>query len=224
MNTAWFAPSVMCIPAWEAPGEMLRELERCGAALLHADVMDGEFVPNLMLGTDNIRSLRKNTGLPLDLHLMIRRPEDKLGWFGIAPGDWVAVHAESTCHLQRCLANIRGMGAHPAVALNPSTPLCVLEEVLPDLDMVVVMTVNPGFAGQQLIPQTVDKIARLRKLLDGAGRPEVRIEADGNVSFVNLPRMRAAGADTFACGTSSVFHKEGTVAENFARMRQLVAD
>ncbi len=222
MNNIWISPSVMCIPAWEEPRAALRELERCGAALLHADVMDGVFVPNLMLGTDNIKNLRKNTTLPLDLHLMIQNPEDKLGWFGIAPGDWVSVHAESTCRLGRCLDIIRGMGAHPAVAISPATPVSAIQQVLALVDMVLVMTVNPGFAGQKLIPETLDKVAAIRRLLDEMGCAATRVGVDGNVSFENLPAMRAAGGDLFICGTSSVFAKGATVEENFAKINSLV--
>ncbi len=222
MNSIWLCPSVMCVPAWENPGGVLRELEQCGAALMHCDVMDGVFVPNLMLGTDSIKNLRKNSRLPMDIHLMIDRPEDKLGWFGIAPGDYVAIHVESTNHVQRCLGFLRDMGAHPAVALNPATPLCMIEDVIDDVDMVLLMTVNPGYAGQKLVPQTIGKLARLRKLLDDAGHPDTRIEVDGNVSFLNLPAMRGAGADMFVCGTSSIFHKDGTISENVQKMMEIM--
>ena len=110
------------------------------------------------------------------------------------------------------------------VAINPATPLCMIEDVLPDVDGVLVMTVNPGFAGQKLVPQTLDKVARLRKMLDDAGRDDVRIEVDGNVSFENAVKMRAAGADMFVCGTSSIFTKPGTITENTMKLRQCVAD
>lgn len=219
MRTAWLSPSVMCIPAWQSAQRWIAELEACGVPLMHADVMDGEFVPNLMLGTDNIRNLRKVCHVPIDLHLMIQRPEDKLGWFDIQAGDYVSVHAESTRHLQRTLALIRDMGAHPAVALNPGTPVCMIEDVLDDVDMALVMTVNPGFAGQKLVPHTIRKIAALRGMLDRSGHSDTRIEADGNVSFENAPQMFAAGADVLVCGTSSVFHKGGTITENMARLK-----
>jgi ribulose-phosphate 3-epimerase len=214
----------MCVSEWKDSENVLRALEDGGVDVLHVDVMDGEFVANLMLGTESIRHLRKASSIPLDIHLMIQRPEDKLDWFDIQPGEYVSVHAESTRHLQRALAKIRSYGAHPIVALNPATPLYMVEDVLEDVDGVLLMTVNPGFAGQKLVPQTLDKISRLRTMLDKAGRGHVLIEVDGNVSFVNGEKMRRAGADMFVCGSSSIFSKEGTVEENIARFRNCVGD
>ena len=224
MNQIMLAPSVMCVSEWQGTETVLQELAAGGVELLHADVMDGEFVSNLMLGTESIKHLRRATSIPLDIHLMIERPEDKLDWFDIQPGEYVSVHAESTKHLQRVLARIREYGAHPMAALNPATPLCMLEDVLADVDGVLLMTVNPGFAGQKLVPQTLEKTARLRKMLDDMGRSDVVIEVDGNVSFVNAPKMRAAGADIFVCGTSSIFGKEGTIAENIVHFRQCLGE
>ena len=223
MNRILLSASVMCVNAWDGMDD-LRALGQSGVELLHADVMDGEFVPNLMLGTESIRQLRRLGGIPLDIHLMIERPEDKLGWFDIQPGEYVSVHAESTRHRQRALARIRDCGARPIAALNPGTPLCMVEDVLPDVEAVLLMTVNPGYAGQALVPQTIDKIARLRKMLDDAGLPGVRIEVDGNVSFENGVKMRAAGADMFVCGTSSVFHRGAPVQENVRRFRELLGE
>lgn len=222
MNKVMLAPSVMCVSEWRGSEEVIRKLEEGGVELLHADVMDGEFVSNLMLGTESIRHLRKASPIPLDIHLMIERPEDKLAWFDIQPGEFVSVHVESTKHLQRALARIREYGAHPMVALNPATPLCMIEDVLDDVDGVLLMTVNPGFAGQKLVPQTLDKISRLRKLLDSIGRPDVLIEVDGNVSFENGVKMRVAGADIFVGGTSSIFSKKGTIEENITWFRRCV--
>ena len=224
MNQPMLSPSMMCVNIWDHPEKTLECFSRCGIELLHMDVMDGEFVPNLMLGTESIRRLRQISPIPLDIHLMITRPEDKLAWFGLQPGDFVSIHAESTHHLQRALARAREFGARPMVALNPATPLCMIEDVLADVEAVLLMTVNPGFAGQKLVPQTLGKIRRLREMLDAAGRPEVVIEVDGNVSFVNGTKMRVAGADLFVCGSSSVFAKDGTLEENIARFRQCVAD
>ena len=218
MNTAWISPSVMCMSEWRGAGDQLDQLIESGVELIHADVMDGEFVPNMMFGTDSIRNLRKACPIPLDLHMMIERPDDKLPWFDIQPGEYVSIHFETAKHLQRTLSYIRDRGAHPMVALNPSTPLCMLEDILDDIDGVLVMAVNPGFAGQKLIPQMIGKIARLRKMLDETGREKMRIEVDGNVSFENSTRMRAAGADIFVCGTSSIFASTGSIGENTARL------
>lgn len=223
MNQVMLSPSMMCVSQWQDCAGILGDLKKCGVEWLHADVMDGVFVPNLMLGTDAIRQLRQLSTIPLDIHLMIEKPEDKLEWFDIQPGEFVSVHVESTRHLQRALAKIRSLGGCPMAALNPATPLCMVEEVLADVDGVLIMTVNPGFAGQKLVPQTLEKIARLRSILDTNGRHDVLIEVDGNVSFENAPKMRAAGADIFVCGTSSIFGKNGTVMENAEKLRRCAA-
>lgn len=224
MNKAMIAPSMMCVPAWRGTTEALDALERGGVDVLHMDIMDGQFVPNMMLGTEHVKQLRAASKIKLDIHLMIERPEDKLGWFDIQEGEWVSIHAESTHHPQRALARVRDCGAHPMAALNPATPLCMIEDVLPDVDAVLLMTVNPGFAGQKLVPQTLDKIARLREMLDRANLQGVRIEVDGNVSDVNGAKMRKAGADMFVCGTSSVFLKGTSIEENIRRFREAIGE
>lgn len=224
MNSILLAPSVMCISPWRGTEEILEELQQENIDLLHADVMDGEFVPNLMLGTEAIRHLRAASKIPLDIHLMLERPEEKLAWFNIQPGEFVSVHVESTQHLQRALNQVRGYGAHPMAALNPATPLCMLEEVLDDIDGVLLMTVNPGFAGQKLVPQTLKKISRLRNMLDHLGYQDLRIEVDGNVSFENAVKMRAAGADIFVGGTSSIFQQGASISSNIRRLRACLSE
>jgi ribulose-phosphate 3-epimerase len=197
-------PSMMCVDLFRL-AETIRVFEATRIPYLHIDVMDGSFVPNLMLGTDTIRQIRGGSSIPLDIHLMIEEPGGKLEWFEPREGEYLSVHAESTRHLQRALGKIRTLGAKPMVALNPATPLSAIEEVLPDVDAVLVMTVNPGFAGQKLIPQTLDKIKRLRTLLDDRGLTGVEIEVDGNVTLENALKMRAAGANLFVAGTSLLF-------------------
>jgi ribulose-phosphate 3-epimerase len=194
----------MCVPLFELEA-YIRAFERCGVDYLHMDVMDGCFVPNIMLGTDFIRQIRKLSYIPLDIHLMVERPEDKLDWFDIRPGEYVSFHVEATNHAQRICAKIRDKGARPMAAINPATPICVLEDLLPDLDGVLVMAVNPGYAGQKLIPQTLGKISRLKRMLADAGRDDVEIEADGNTSLENAALMRASGADIFVAGTAGLF-------------------
>lgn len=193
-----------------------------GVELLHIDVMDGEFVPNLQLGTAFVEQVRKMSDIPLDIHLMINRPEDKLDWFGVRVGEWVSIHYEATNHAQRALARIKAKGAKAMLALNPATPLCVLEDVLDDCDGVLIMTVNPGYAGQTLIPSTIDKISRLRKMLDSTGRSHVLIGVDGNVSFENAKKMSDAGANIFVAGSSSVFHKDLTLTEGIRKLREVL--
>ena len=222
MNKPMLSPSMMCVNEWQEPARVIEALEQGGIEMLHADAMDGHFVQNLMMGTDSIKHLRGASKIPLDIHLMIEDPELKLGWFGISEGEYVSIHQESTKHLQRALAAVRDYGAHPSVALNPATPLCMIEDVLCDVDMVLLMTVNPGFAGQKLVPQTLEKITRLRTMLDQGGRSDVLIQVDGNVSWENAVKMRAAGADVFVCGTSSIFGKGATIPENIARFREIL--
>ena len=208
--------SMMCADALNLGADAVA-LEKAGVQYFHYDVMDGDFVPNFMLGPDVIKAVRKVSKVPADIHLMVKNPERHLHLFDLRAGDVVSVHQESTIHLQRTLAAIRQTGAQAAVALNPATPLCTIEDVLPDIDMVLLMTVNPGFAGQKLVPQTLAKITRLRKILDESGYPHVRIEVDGNVSFENAVKMRAAGADLFVAGTSAVF-REGGIQANMAKL------
>lgn len=214
------SPSMMCADALNL-GRDVQQLTEAGVQYFHYDIMDGDFVPNFMLGPDVIRAVRKVSSVPADIHLMVKNPERHLHLFDLRPGDVVSVHQESTIHLQRTLAAIRAAGAQAAVALNPATPLCMIEDVLPDVDMVLIMTVNPGFAGQKLVPATLAKISRLRAMLDASGYPDVRIEVDGNVSFENAVKMRAAGADLFVAGTSAVF-REGGISENMNRLLECI--
>jgi ribulose-phosphate 3-epimerase len=204
MLTVKLSPSMMCADIFNLAG-IIRTFEDKKLPCLHIDVMDGVFVPNLMLGTDMVKQIRRVTSIPLDLHLMIEEPGEKLEWFAPQAGEYVSVHAESTRHLQRILAKIRALGAKPMVALNPATPLMMIEDVLSDVDGVLIMTVNPGYAGQKLVPQTLEKIRRLRTLLDNRGLREVEIEVDGNVTMENAYKMRAAGANIFVAGTSLLF-------------------
>ncbi len=174
-----------------------------GADLLHVDVMDGHFVPNLTLGPPIVACLDRVTDLPLDVHLMIEHPERLIEAFRKAGADWISVHAEACTHLHRLVQQIRETGARAGVALNPATPLAHLDLVLPDLDFVLVMSVNPGFGGQKFIPGCLDKIRALRERIDRAGLA-VDIEVDGGIKVDNIGDVARAGADVFVTG-SAVF-------------------
>ena len=223
MHAVKLSPSMMCVD-FAKMQETVDTFAREGVEYLHVDIMDGEFVPNFTLGVDFCQKLRMMSKIPLDIHLMITKPENKLEWFTPQPGEYISVHWESTVHMQRTLAKIRSYGAKTMVALNPATPITVIEEVLEDLDAVLLMTVNPGYAGQKIIPASFDKIRRMRTFLDERGYSHVRIEVDGNVSFENAVKMRAAGADIFVAGSSSVFSKDDTIENNIRVLRQSLAE
>jgi ribulose-phosphate 3-epimerase len=203
--------------------EDLRELEAAGVDYLHIDVMDGQFVPNFALNTDIMHAARQVTALPMDVHLMVERPERYLEPFVAAGASIVAVHQECTAHLQRTLAEIRRLGVQAGVALNPATPLETLAYVMEDVDFLLLMTVNPGFYGQKLVPSALRKIADARAMCQRHGR-EIPICVDGNVSFEHAPRMVAAGANFLVGGTSSIFARGLSIAEGTRKLRELVSD
>ena len=213
------APSMMCCDFINLRAQ-LDIFEKTHIELLHLDIMDGNFVPNFALGTDFTKQLKKATDIPLDYHFMVENPENTIDSFPIGEGDWVSVHQESTRHLQRVLARIRDKGAHPLLALNPATPLVMAEDVLDDIDGLLIMSVNPGFAGQKLVPHAVEKVKAARAFLDAHGKQDAVIEVDGNISPENAIRMKAAGANIFVLGTSSIFI--GDMEANIHTFRQRV--
>jgi ribulose-phosphate 3-epimerase len=202
--------------------ETIRSLEAAKVEYMHVDIMDGKFVPNFTLGPDFITALRKATKIPMDIHLMIEQPGRHLGLFHIQPGDLVSIHQEACTHLQKTLRQIKERGGKAAVALNPGTPLCMIEEVLDDMDAVLLMTVNPGFAGQKLVSSTLGKISRLKAWLADRGYDHVEIEVDGNVSMENARKMRANGADIFVAGTSSIFQPDQDLLSKIRQLRQTI--
>ena len=194
------APSILSAD-FSKLGEEIRAVEKAGADLIHIDVMDGMFVPNITIGPLVIESLRKETSLPFDVHLMIEAPERYISAFRSAGSDYITVHVEACRHLHRILQQIRESGAKAGVSLNPSTPPSSIEQVLPDLDMVLVMTVNPGFGGQKFISSMLDKIAAVRRMLDSTGR-KILLEVDGGATLENAAQIRKAGADILVGGAS----------------------
>lgn len=201
----------------------LRELEAAGVDYLHIDIMDGQFVPNFCLNLDIMRAARRVTQVPMDVHLMVDKPERYLEAFVEAGAEILTVHQEATLHLQRTLSQIRRLGARAGVALNTATTLQTLEYVLDDVDLILVMTVNPGFAAQKLVPATLQKIADARGICAQRGL-DIPIEVDGNVSFEHAPRMVRAGASYLVGGTSSVFSGELATGQAVRKLRQLAEE
>jgi len=215
------SPSVICADLCHLE-QGIRQLEAAGADMLHIDMADGHFVPNLLLGLDVVRQLRRKTSLPLDVHLMVENPDDYVGPLAEIGVNLVAVHAEACRHLDRTLTQIRERGMKAGAALNPATPLSDIEYVLERLDFVLLMTVNPGFTGQKLVAAAIRKIAECHRFLADHDA-KISITVDGNVSFEHIPRMVAAGADILVAGTSSWFNKDGSLGENVKKTQQVIA-
>lgn len=211
--------SIMCADALNL-GKSLEEIKDAGIQYIHCDIMDNHFVPNLMLPMELLSQLHQHTTIPFDYHLMAENPETIIEKLLIKDGDIISVHYESTTHLQLLLEMIHKKGAKAAVALNPATSVFVLSEVLAELDMVLLMTVNPGFSGQKIVPGSFAKIQRMRKMLDENGYSSMPIEVDGNCSFENVPKMYNAGANIFVVGTSSVFRKDLSIKEGTKMLLQ----
>jgi ribulose-phosphate 3-epimerase len=214
------APSILAAD-FARLGEEIRAVEEGGADVIHVDVMDGHFVPNISIGIPVVESLHKATRLPLDVHLMIETPEEYIDDFVRAGANRILVHQEATVHLDRALAMIREAGAQAGAAINPATPVAMLTDVLDKVDTVLVMSVNPGFGGQKFIPNAFEKIRHLNQWRSryNAG---FRIEVDGGVDLENAAELAQAGANTFVAGTS-IFHTPNPV-EATRRMRRLAND
>lgn len=215
------APSVMCADLCNLETD-IRELEKSGINLLHFDLMDAHFVPNMPIGLALIEQLREKTECAFDIHLMVENNDFFVTAVANIGVQQIAVHVESAPHLDRTLAVIQGHGIKAGVALNPATPLSAIEYVLDRLDFVLIMTVNPGFAGQKLVPATLRKISDCRTFLNDHD-VNLPIEVDGNVSFENIPKMVASGADILVGGTSSVFNKTGSRVENIKYIHQAIS-
>ena len=196
------APSILSAD-FSRLGEEIAAVEAAGADWIHVDVMDGRFVPNITIGPVVVASIRKATRLPFDVHLMIKSPERFIDGFAGAGADTITVHVEAAAHLHRTVAMIREKGLRAGVSLNPATPLALVEPILPDIDLLLVMTVNPGFGGQKFISGMIPKIAAAKRMIQGAA-PEVLLEVDGGVHLKNIRSIADAGADVLVAG-SAVF-------------------
>lgn len=201
----YIAPSILSAD-FTRLGEAVTLVEEAGADLVHVDVMDGHFVPNLTVGPPVVKALKRIARVPLDVHLMVDDPDRTASWYVEAGADYVTVHVEAAVHLHRVVQSIREGGAHPGVTLNPATPATALREILPFVDMVLVMSVNPGFGGQSFIETSVAKVAEVARMCRELGvRP--RIEVDGGIDVTTAPRVVAAGADTLVAG-NAIFCQE----------------
>lgn len=217
MRRIQLAPSILTADFGRLADEV-RAAELGGADMLHIDVMDGQFVPPITFGPVVVEALRKATSLPFDLHLMVVQPDRYFDQFADLV-DTMSFHVEVAAHANRFVDSIHRLGKRAGVCLNPSTPVAAIEELLPDVEQVMVMTINPGWGGQQMLPRQLDKVRRIRAMADSSGLA-LEIEIDGGVKKDNLAECVAAGADNLVCG-SSVYNSTSSVAENLAELRRI---
>jgi ribulose-phosphate 3-epimerase len=218
-NNFILAPSILSAD-FTRLGADLAACEAAGADWIHVDVMDGRFVPNLTMGPVIVEACRRVTKLPLDVHLMIEQPERHIEAFAKAGASHIIIHVETCLHLHRTLQQIKSLGCKAGVTLNPATPASAIEPVLPLADIVLVLTVNPGFSGQKFLPEALPKIRQLRQKLDDIN-PSAWLEVDGGLSSATLPQVRAAGANAFVSGSSIFQHPQG-IAAGIRALRSLL--
>jgi ribulose-phosphate 3-epimerase len=214
------APSILSAD-FSRLGEEVRALEQAGADLIHVDVMDGHFVPNLTIGPLVVNGLRKVTSLPLDVHLMIEKPEQYIEVFAAAGSSWITVHAETCSRLRQVVKKIRRHQVRPGIVLKPRTPLKILYPLLEEIDLVLLMSVNPGFGGQAFIPSTLNKIEKLKKIVESNGYP-TEIEVDGGIKIENIAEVSVAGGDIFVVGTG-IFRTQD-YKDTIRRLRERIGD
>jgi len=217
---AKLAPSILSAD-FARLGEQIDEAARARADYIHVDVMDGHFVPNITIGAPVVAAIRPLTSLPLDVHLMIERPERFISDFVKAGADIITVHVEASPHLKSTIRAIKEMGARAGVSLNPATPLSAADEFIHDVDLVLIMSVNPGFGGQPFIPKTLPRIERMRRMIDNR-KPGIELEVDGGINAENAPDIVAAGADVLVAG-NSIFRAKDGISGAMKRLREAVA-
>jgi ribulose-phosphate 3-epimerase len=210
------APSILSAD-FSRLAEEVRAVEKAGADVIHVDVMDGHFVPNITIGPLVVRGLRKLTSLPLDVHLMIENPERYVEVFAEAGSNWMTIHAETCSNLKRMIRKIHRLNVRPGIVLKPATPLKTLFPIIEDINLTLIMSVNPGFGGQSFIPSTLKKIERLRKIVDQNGYP-LEIEVDGGVKVENIREVSMAGGDIFVVGTG--IFKTNDYEETIRKLRE----
>ena len=213
------APSILSAD-FSILGEELQRIENAGADFIHIDVMDGHFVPNITIGPFIVEAIKGRTSLPLDVHLMIEHPEQYISDFSDAGADIITVHAEACTHLHRTIQSIKEKGKKAGVSVNPATPLILVKYVLTDIDLLLIMSVNPGFGGQKFIPSMLDKIKKARQMVDEIGT-KVNIEIDGGVKLENIGEVASAGADIFVSG-SGIFGT-GDYKKTIKEMKKIIA-
>lgn len=216
----YLSPSLMCCNMLDLR-EQIKAFENQSIEYLHIDIMDGSFVPNFTLGADFVKQIKRSTDTPIDLHLMINEPEKHIDTFPLDKGDIVSIHFESTKHLQKVLYAYRSRGIRTLVAINPATPVENTIDVLDDIDGILVMTVNPGFAGQKIIPHAEKKVARVSKFLKDNEKEDYLLEVDGNINIPNAIALKNAGANIFVLGTSAIFNAS-PLEENIVTFRNSI--
>ncbi|MCD7879220.1 MAG: ribulose-phosphate 3-epimerase [Candidatus Gastranaerophilales bacterium] len=214
--------SLMCADPFNL-GDTIFSLEKYKIDYLHIDIMDGKFVPNLGIGSDYIKALRKHTKLPFDYHIMVKEPDAIINLLDIREYDLVSVHYECSFQIQRTLENIKKHGCKVMIAINPATPLCTLEEVIYYIDGINLLMVNPGFAGQNMVENCMKKADKVGRIIRKLGQSDIIFEADGNISFENARKLKKYGANLFVGGTSSLFSSKN-LKENILKLRQNIQE
>ncbi len=209
--------SLMCTDPFNMK-DVLRDFEQHGVDYLHLDIMDGKFVPNLGIGSDYIKALRKHTSIPFDYHIMVKEPDSIIGLLDIRENDLVSIHYESSYQIQRTLENVRKYNCRVMIAINPATPLCVLEELIYYIDGINLLMVNPGFAGQRMVDNCIKKAEKVARLIKKFKREDILFEVDGNISFENAKKLNDIGANMFVAGTSSIFSSD-MIADNIKKLQ-----
>jgi len=221
MNKNKISVSLMCADPFML-SKNIECFENYGVDYLHLDIMDGKFVPNLGIGSDYIKALRKHTNIPFDYHIMVKDPDSVIDLLDIKENDIVSVHYESSFQIQRTLENVRKYGCRVMIAINPATPLCVLEELIYYIDGINLLMVNPGFAGQKMVENCVKKADKVARVIRKFKRDNIIFEVDGNISFEHAATLKRFGANMFVAGTSSVFSNIDSIENNIAKLQGIL--